>query len=112
MTDHTIDILRQVCQEELDDKVTGLTDGTEDIFEGRKEFATSILGLINKLERPRQKDQADKLKAGAQLGKACQAARQSARMLDKAVAASNARNEVATQYNTQWHPMPNTGDSK
>ena len=93
MTDHTIDILRQVCQEELDDKVTGLTDGTEDIFEGRKEFATSILGLINKLERPKQKDQADKLRA-------------------KAVAASNARNEVATQYNTQWHPMPNPGDSK
>ena len=93
MTDHTIDILRQVCQEELDDKVTGLTDGTEDIFEGRKEFATSILGLINKLERPRQKDQAKKLQA-------------------KAIAASNARNEVATQYNTQWHPMPNPGDSK
>ena len=92
MTDHTIDILRQVCQEELDDKVTSLTDGTEDIFEGRKEFATSILGLINKLERPRQKDQADKLRA-------------------KAVAASNARNEVATQYNTEWHPIDN-GDFK
>ena len=93
MTDHTIDILRQVCQEELDDKVADLTDGTEDIFEGRKEFANTVLGLINKLERPRQEDQADKLRA-------------------KAVAASNARNEVATQYNTQWHPMPNPGDSK
>ena len=92
MTDHTIDILRQVCQEELDDKVADLTDGTEDIFEGRKEFANTVLGLINKLERPRQKDQADKLRA-------------------KAVAASNARNEVATQYNTEWHPIDN-GDFK
>jgi hypothetical protein len=92
MTDHTIDILRQVCQEELDDKVTGLTDGTEDIFEGRKEFATSILGLINKLERPRQKDQADKLRA-------------------KAIAASNARNEIASEYNTEWMPIDN-GDFK
>tara|TARA_B110000037_G_C16898963_1_gene415378 strand:+ start:275 stop:553 length:279 start_codon:yes stop_codon:yes gene_type:complete len=92
MTDHTIDILRQVCQEELDDKVADLTDGTEDIFEGRKEFANTVLGLINKLERPRQEDQADKLRA-------------------KAVAASNARNEVATQYNTEWHPIDN-GDFK
>ena len=92
MTDHTIDILRQVCQEELDDKVTDLTDGTEDIFEGRKEFATSILGLINKLERPRQKDQADKLRA-------------------KAIAASNARNEIASEYNTEWMPIDN-GDFK
>jgi hypothetical protein len=92
MTDHTIDILRQVCQEELDDKVTGLTDGTEDIFEGRKEFATSILGLINKLERPRQKDQADKLR-------------------EKAIAASNARNEIASEYNTEWMPIDN-GDFK
>jgi len=92
MTDHTIDILRQVCQEELDDKVTGLTDGTEDIFEGRKEFATSILGLIDKLERPRQEDQAKKLQA-------------------KAIAASNARNEIASEYNTEWMPIDN-GDFK
>jgi len=92
MTDYTIDILRQVCQEELDDKVTGLTDGTEDIFEGRKEFATSILGLINKLERPRQEDQAKKLQA-------------------KAIAASNARNEIASEYNTEWMPIDN-GDFK
>ena len=92
MTDHTIDILRQVCQEELDDKVTGLTDGTEDIFEGRKEFATSILGLIDKLERPRQADQAKKLQA-------------------KAIAASNARNEIASEYNTEWMPIDN-GDFK
>ena len=92
MTDHTIDILRQVCQEELDDKVTGLTDGTEDIFEGRKEFATSILGLIIKLERPRQEDQAKKLQA-------------------KAIAASNARNEIASEYNTEWMPIDN-GDFK
>ena len=86
MTDNTIDILRQVWQEELDDKVTGLTDGTEDIFEGRKEFATSILGLINKLERPRQEDQANKLQ-------------------EKAIAASNARNEIASEYNTEWMPI-------
>jgi hypothetical protein len=92
MTDHTIDILRQVCQEELDDKITGLTDGTEDIFEGRKEFATSILGLIDKLERPRQEDQAKKLQA-------------------KAIAASNARNEIASEYNTEWMPIDN-GDFK
>ena len=86
MTEHTIDILRQVCQEELDDKVEGLTDGTEDIFEGRKEFATSILGLINKLERPKQEDQAKKLQ-------------------EKAIAASNARNEIASEYNTEWMPI-------
>ena len=86
MTDHTIDILRQVCQEELDDKVTDLTDGTEDIFEGRKEFANTVLGLINKLERPRQEDQAKKLQA-------------------KAIAASNARNEIASEYNTEWMPI-------
>jgi hypothetical protein len=86
MTDHTIDILRQVCQEELDDKVTGLTDGSEDIFEGRKEFANTVLGLINKLERPRQEDQAKKLQ-------------------EKAIAASNARNEIASKYNTEWMPI-------
>ena len=78
MTDHTIDILRQVCQEELDDKVADLTDGTEDIFEGRKEFANTVLGLIDKLERPRQEDQA----------------RQTTEQ--RLVAASNARNEVAS----------------
>ena len=71
MTDHTIDILKQVCQEELDDKVEGLTDGTEDVFEGRKEFANSILGLINKLERPRQEDQAKKLQARTKFDSGC-----------------------------------------
>jgi hypothetical protein len=65
MTDQTIDILRQVCQEELDEKDKWLTDGTEDVFEGRKEFAEQVLGLIDKLERPKQEDQADKLKAKA-----------------------------------------------
>ena len=85
MTDHTIDILRQVCQEELDDKVEGLTDGTEDIFEGRKEFATSILGLINKLERPRQEDQYNKLQA-------------------KAIAATNARTEISGKVGSTWAP--------
>ena len=71
MTDHTIDILRQVCQEELDDKVADLTDGTEDIFEGRKEFANTVLGLINKLERPRQEDQADKLQSKSSCSQQC-----------------------------------------
>lgn len=85
MTDHTIDVLRQVCQEELDDKVTGLTDGTEDIFEGRKEFAEQVLGLIEKLERPRQEDQAKKLQA-------------------KAIAATNARTELSEKVGSTWAP--------
>ncbi len=77
MTDHTIDILRQVCQEELDDKVTGLT--------GRKEFAEQVLGLIDKLERPRQEDQYNKLQA-------------------RAIAATNARTEISEKVGSTWAP--------
>lgn len=85
MTDHTIDVLRQVCQEELDDKVSEITDGTEDIYEGRKEFAEQVLGLIEKLERPRQQDQYNKLQA-------------------KAIAATNARTELSEKVGSTWAP--------
>lgn len=61
------------------------SDGTEDIYEGRKEFAEQVLGLIEKLERPRQQDQYNKLQA-------------------KAIAATNARTELSEKVGSTWAP--------
>lgn len=48
MSGDAIKRIIEACEGELEDNVQGLTDGTEDIFEGRKEFAQQILTLIDK----------------------------------------------------------------
>jgi hypothetical protein len=59
---NTIDIVKQVCIENIADKmIYEVTDGTKDIYVGRQELATQILHIIDKLERPTQQEQADKL---------------------------------------------------
>jgi hypothetical protein len=51
MSGDVIKRIIQTCEAEIKDDVQGLTDGTDDIFEGRKEFAAQILILINTIGR-------------------------------------------------------------
>ena len=46
---NTIDIVKQVCIENIADKmIYEVTDGTKDIYVGRQELATQILHIIDK----------------------------------------------------------------
>jgi|TARA_B110000495_G_C23020655_1_gene605446 hypothetical protein len=59
---NTVDMIKQVCIENIADKMLyEVTDGTKDIYVGRQELATQILHIIDKLERPSQEEQANKL---------------------------------------------------
>ncbi len=51
MSGDAIKRIIETCEAEINDNVQGLTDGSEDIFEGRKEFAEQILILINTIGR-------------------------------------------------------------
>jgi hypothetical protein len=47
-----IDAIKKCCKEEVDflEKDLTITDGTEQIFEGRQEFAGQILKIIARLK--------------------------------------------------------------
>ena len=60
MSEDTVAKIIKMCQGEVDDVVDltertrgCITDGTEDIYEGRKEFAQQILNLISTIYKRR-----------------------------------------------------------
>ena len=86
MTDK-IEAIKTACLEEIEIWETDapVTDGTEKICEGRAEFAHQILRLLKRMEKDNSGDQKT--------------------LQQKAIEASARRNEVSSQFGSEWHPL-------
>jgi hypothetical protein len=92
MTEKILEAIKKTCKEEMAifDEDVEVTDGTEQINEGRAEFAFQIIRLITRLEDAVPERRKDYGFDSPEY---------------KKVLESNARRtEAAMEHNSEWHP--------
>jgi len=92
MTEQILEAIKKTCKEEMAifDEDVEVTDGTEQINEGRAEFAFQIIRLITRLEDAvpeRRKDYGF-----------------DSPEFKKVLEANARRTEAAMEHNSAWHP--------